>query len=61
MSGHGGFSVTGQGMNRPQVFDPSKAEEIKIGGGKLDALNIEGRKPGAPAADTRLDQANRVI
>jgi len=59
MSGHGGFSIIGDG-NRPQPFELPKVEDLKLGGNKLEALNLETKPAGPEVADTRRDQANRV-
>ena len=61
MSGHGGFSVIAGGMNKPLPVELPKVAELDPGGGKLDALNIDGAKGEKPVvADTRLDQAGRI-
>ena len=60
MSGHGGFSVIGSGMQVPQPLDLPKVEELQPGKDKPGALNVEGPKAEVQIADTRLDQMNRL-
>ena len=59
MSGHGGFSAIGSGMQVPQPLAMPNVEELQPGKDKLGGLNVEGHKAEAQIADTRLDQTRR--
>ena len=58
MSGHGGFSVIGNGLRPPQVGDVPQVGDLKLEGRKAEGVKIE--KVEAPAENARLAQANRV-
>ena len=60
MSGHGGFSAIGSGMQVPQPLAMPNVEELQPGKDKRGALNVEGHKAEVQIADTRLDQTNRL-
>ncbi len=58
MSGHGGFSVIGNGMRPPQVVDVPQVGDLKLEGRKAEGVKIE--KVEAPVENARLAQANRI-
>ena len=58
MSGHGGFSVIGNGMRPPQVVDVPQVGDLTLEGRKAEGVKID--KIEAPAENARLAQANRI-
>jgi len=61
MSGHGGFSVIGGGRNVSRPVDLPEVAELKLGGDRLGALNVESLKAEVKTAETRLEQTNRLV